>query len=80
MMRIAIRPKQNRTESLRNYQSLQQEMITFLDYFNDKVLRLYSVLKLDPLLYLIRFCRAKPWRCFAFCIFVSFIKLYSRLD
>ena len=55
MMRIAMRLKQNRAESLRNYQSLQQEMITFLDYFNDKVLALYSVLKLDLLLYLIHF-------------------------
>ena len=30
---------------------LLREIITFLDYLNDKVFRLYSVVKFDPLLY-----------------------------
>ena len=53
-MQISIRPNQSCAESIRNYQSLLLEIITFLDYFNDKVLRLYSEVKLDPLLYLRR--------------------------
>ena len=52
-MQIAMRPNQSCAESLRNYQSLLREIITFLAYFNDKVLGLYSVVKLDPLTYLI---------------------------
>ena len=52
-MQIAMRPNQSCAESLQNYQSLLREIITFLDYFNDKVLGLYSVVKLDPLPYLI---------------------------
>ena len=50
-----------------NYQSLLREIITFLDNFNDKVLGLYSVEKLDPLLYPdMIFCWANSWRSFAF--------------
>ena len=52
-MQIAMRPNQSCAESLRNYQLLLREIITFLDYFNDKVLGLNSVVKLDPLPYLI---------------------------
>ena len=52
-MQIAMRLNQSCAESLRNYQSLLREIITFLDYFNDKVLWLYSVVKLDLLPYLI---------------------------
>ena len=53
LMQITMRPNQSCAESPRNYQSLLREIITFLDNFNDKVLGLYSVVKLDPLLYLI---------------------------
>ena len=47
LMQIAMRPNQSCAESPRNYQSLLREIITFLDNFNDKVLGLYSVVKLD---------------------------------
>ena len=53
LMQIAISPNQSRAELPRNYHSLLREIITFLDNFNDKVLWLYSVVKLDALLYLI---------------------------
>ena len=76
-----MRPKQTCAESLRNYQLLIREIIAFLDYFNDKVLGLYSVFKLDPLLYLIRlFAVLNPGNASRFAIFVTFSKLYSRLD
>ena len=51
--RYEAEPKLCRIAS--KFQSLLREIITFLDYFNDKVLGLYALVKLDPLLYLIRF-------------------------
>ena len=75
-MQIAMRPNQSCAESPRNYQSLLGEIITFLDNFNDKVLGLYSLAKLDPLLYLIRFFAGlTPGEASRFATFVSFIRI-----
>ena len=79
-MQIAMRPNQSCAKSPRNYQSLLREIITFLDNFNDKVLGLYSVVTLDPLLYLIWFFAGlTPGEASRFAIFVWFFIHFMTL-